>query len=271
MAVVACRLQQHPRAASGARRRPDAHRVTDERRRPPRHPRPARRTSRALRRPDEPPAAAQADGCKKRRLLLVVDPARHARRRLDGLRDDDGGRLRPAELESAQRVPDGDATRCSYDRPAEPLGDPDQQPQPRPRSRRRHLAVDEATRSSRSRTSASTRTPASTSAASRARSSQDVIQAARVQGGSTIAQQFVKNALAGPGQPHGLPEAARGGARLPPDAQVVQGEDPHRVPELDLLRQRRLRHRVGRAHVLRPATPTTSAAARRSTAVRRRS
>ena len=56
---------------------------------------------------------------------------------------------------------------------------------------------------------------------------------------------------AGPGQAHGLREAARGGARLPPDAQVVQAEDPHRVPELDLLRQRRLRDRVGRAHLLR--------------------
>ncbi len=53
-------------------------------------------------------------------------------------------------------------------------------------------------------------------------------------------------------QAHGLREAARGRARLPPDAQVVQGEDPHRVPELDLLRQRRLRDRVGRAHLLRP-------------------
>ena len=37
-----------------------------------------------------------------------------------------------------------------------------------------------------------------------------------VQGGSTITQQFVKNALAGAGQPHRLPEAARGGAGLPP-------------------------------------------------------
>ena len=44
-----------------------------------------------------------------------------------------------------------------------------------------------------------------------------------VQGGSTITQQFVKNALRGAGRPHGLPEAARGGAGLPPDAQVVQG------------------------------------------------
>ena len=58
-----------------------------------------------------------------------------------------------------------------------------------------------------------------------------------------------------------LHEAARGRARLPPHAQVVEGEDPHRVPQLDLLRQRRLRDRVGRAHVLRQDITTTAAAA----------
>ena len=56
----------------------------------------------------------------------------------------------------------------------------------------------------------------------------------------------------GAGQPLGVPEAARGGARLPPRAQVVEAEDPHRVPQHRLLRERRLRRGVGRAHVLRP-------------------
>ena len=51
----------------------------------------------------------------------------------------------------------------------------------------------------------------------------------------------------GAGQPNGLPEAPRGGARLPPRAPVVQGQDPHRVPELDLLRRGRLRDRGRRA------------------------
>ena len=81
---------------------------------------------------------------------------------------------------------------------------------------------------------------------------------APAQGGSTITQQFVKNALAGAGQPHGLREAARGGARLPPHEEVVQGEHPHQVPQHDLLRQRRLRDRVGGAHVLRQGPATTS-------------
>ena len=80
---------------------------------------------------------------------------------------------------------------------------------------------------------------------------QDVVERKAVQGGSTIAQQFVKNALAAQDQRTIFQKAARGRAGLPPHAQVVEGEDPHRVPELDLLRQRRVRDRVGRAHVLR--------------------
>ena len=47
-----------------------------------------------------------------------------------------------------------------------------------------------------------------------------------------------------------LQKAARGGAGLPPHAQVVEGEDPHRVP-IDRLRRRRVRDRVGGADVLR--------------------
>ena len=53
------------------------------------------------------------------------------------------------------------------------------------------------------------------------------------------------------GQPHRPGKAARGRDRLPPDPQMVQAEDHHRVPEHDLLRQRRLRDRIGRAGVLR--------------------
>ena len=90
---------------------------------------------------------------------------------------------------------------------------------------------------------------------------QDVVERKAVQGGSTIAQQFVKTALAAQDQRTILQKAARGRAGLPPHAQVVEGEDPHRVPELDLLRQRRVRDRVGRAHVLRQPSTTAAAAA----------
>ena len=72
-----------------------------------------------------------------------------------------------------------------------------------------------------------------------------------VQGASTIPQQFVKISLAAENERTVVPEAARGGARLPAHAPVVEGADPAQLPELDLLRQRRLRDRVGRAHVLR--------------------
>ncbi len=55
----------------------------------------------------------------------------------------------------------------------------------------------------------------------------------------------------GPGRPLGLPEAARGGARLPPRAQVVEGQGAHAVPEHRVLRERRLRRGVRRPHLLR--------------------
>ena len=55
------------------------------------------------------------------------------------------------------------------------------------------------------------------------------------------------------GQPDGVREAARGGAGLPPHPRMAQVEDHHRVPELDLLRQRGLRRGIGRARVLRQA------------------
>ena len=56
----------------------------------------------------------------------------------------------------------------------------------------------------------------------------------------------------GPVAPHDLREAQGGRARLPARAQVVQGEDHHGLPEHDLLRQRRLRHRGRRPDLLRP-------------------
>ena len=44
-----------------------------------------------------------------------------------------------------------------------------------------------------------------------------------------------------PGRPDGVPEAPRGGAGVPPGAQVDEAEGAHPVPEQRLLRQRRLR------------------------------
>ncbi len=71
----------------------------------------------------------------------------------------------------------------------------DQQRAARPRRRTARSRPPCAPRSSPSRTAASTRTPASTCAASVAPSSRTSIQRRAAQGGSTITQQFVKNAL----------------------------------------------------------------------------
>ena len=72
-------------------------------------------------------------------------------------------------------------------------------------------------------------------------------------------------------RPHDVPEAARGRARLPADAPVVEGPHPAQLPEHDLLRQRRLRDRVGRATYFaynhdgasRPAAPRCCSRTRR--------
>ncbi len=57
------------------------------------------------------------------------------------------------------------------------------------------------------------------------------------------------------GQPDRPREVPRGGARLPARAALEQGQDPHRVPEHDLLRRGRLRDRGGGAHLLRRRPP----------------
>ena len=80
---------------------------------------------------------------------------------------------------------------------------------------------------------------------------QDVVSQ-RVGAGRLDDHPAVRQELArGAGRPHAVREAARGRAGLPPHAQVVQGADPAQLPQHDLLRQRRLRGRVRRPHLLR--------------------
>ena len=81
---------------------------------------------------------------------------------------------------------------------------------------------------------------------------QDILHKGNVQGASTIEQQFIKNALQA--QSHRtifekLREAALAYQLSP---QVVEGQDHHRLPEHDLLRQRRLRDRGCGGDLLRP-------------------
>ena len=78
----------------------------------------------------------------------------------------------------------------------------------------------------------------------------DIRNKAVVEGGSTITQQFVKNAYIR--NQRSIARKLQGGrARLAARAALVEGADPHRVPEHDLLRQRRLRRRAGGADLLR--------------------
>ena len=67
------------------------------------------------------------------------------------------------------------------------------------------------------------------------------------------------------GQPDRVPEAARGRARLPPRAPVVEGQDPHRVPERDLLRRGRDGIEAAAQHLLRLQPPRLRRGRRRPT------
>ena len=80
-----------------------------------------------------------------------------------------------------------------------------------------------------------------------------------VEGGSTITQQFVKNAYVRNERTLAR-EGAGGSPRLAARAALVEGSDPPRLPQHDLLRQRRLRHPAGSAHVLQEAREEADAA-----------
>ena len=89
----------------------------------------------------------------------------------------------------------------------------------------------------------------------------DIRSQAIVEGGSTITQQFVKNAYIR-NERTLAPKGARGGARLAARAALEQGPDPDRVPQHDLLRERRLRHPAGRTHLLQEERQGARAAPR---------
>ena len=107
------------------------------------------------------------------------------------------------------------------------------------------------TRSSPSRTSASTRTGGVDLRGIGRALFQDVRNKKAGQGGSTITQQFVKNALAAQQQRTIFQKLREAALAYHLTRKWSKQQDPHPIPQHDLLRQRRLRDRVGRAHVLR--------------------
>ena len=106
-----------------------------------------------------------------------------------------------------------------------------------------------ARRSSRSRTSASTSTTASTRAASRERSGRTF--ARRVSSRAARRSPSSSSRTRTSERAHDRAQGPRGGARMAARAALVEGPDPARVPEHDLLRQRRLRDPAGGPDVLR--------------------
>ena len=215
-----------------------------------RRPRAAGATARAA-------ARQEAAGCSP-----ILAAARAAGDRLDGLRDDDGGRVRPAGPREPQGVP-GRAQLGPRRRPAASrlgvLTNNQSRVLVALRATSRPTC---ATRSSRSRTGASTELAASTSAASAARSSQDVVQQRAAQGGSTITQQFVKNALRAQSDRTVFQKLREAALAYHLTRKWSKEQDPHRVPELDLLRQRRLRRSSRRRGPTSATSPTTRTAAR---------
>ena len=198
--------------------------------------------------------ARSSPGVRKLRLLLDPGLPGGAGAGLDAVRDDDRGRLRPA-ADREPRAVRGRAQLLPVRRQGRPIGllaPPNHNVidnfgrlgvQPASdrldrgqalldRLRRRHPGH-RARGRRRRRPAAATRAP------------------------RRSPQQFVKNALAQEGNRTIFEKLARGGAGVPAHPPVEQGEDPPRVPELDLLRQRRLRDRVGRARVLRQRWATT--------------
>ena len=135
--------------------------------------------------------------------------------------------------------------------------------EPVPGAKRRRSRRSSRTRSSRSRTSASGPTAGSTCEAIARAFVHDIFHTGAVEGASTIEQQFVKLALQAQAHRTIFEKLREAALAYPPGAPVVQGKDPHRLSEHGLLRQRRLRDRVGRPDVLHArkaaAPPRTSA------------
>ena len=217
--------------------------------------------------PFEPPPPAGRPKLRKRRLLLTVIPLVAARDRLDDLRDDDGARARAAEPRDRAASSRPPATRC--------------------------CRTASAGRSGCSRATATASSSPTTDISPFMRNAiisiederfyenagvdvrgigraffQDVVKGGSRQGGSTITQQFVKNALEAQDERTVFQKLRESALAYHLTRHWSKNKILTAVPELDLLRQRRLRDRVGRARRTSAPTPTTRAAGRPGAAVR---
>ena len=127
-----------------------------------------------------------------------------------------------------------DPARCERQAPARR---PDRREQPHPGPSRRHLAERE-TRGDRDRGPALLQAQGRRLPGHRARAVGGRPPRARRPGRLDDHPAVRQERAARAAEPLDLPEAEGGGARLPARAQVDQGQDPHRVPEHGLLRDR---------------------------------
>ncbi len=239
------------------------------RQRPPRQPRP---------RPLRPCGAAEAAAPAAEEAPPRPRPPRPlpARLRLLDLRDHDGGRPGPAEAGEPPAVP----RRPELEglRPIRRVPDhPDRERAPHPGRVRRDLPDHEAGRD-RDRGRALLRPPRHRRDRHRPRRDQGHRRPRRRPGRLDDHPAVRQERARGAAEPDRLPEAPRIRPRLPPRARMVEGQDPHPVPQLDLLRRGRVRDRVRREDLLQlrarrlrrqgrplrlPASPARGGAARR--------
>ena len=200
--------------------------------------------------PPEQPERREKPRMRKLRFAVVILGLAGARVRLLDLRDHDGGRPGPALAREPRAVQARPRTRSSTTSTASKLATLTNNQGRILLDLRRDRAGDEGGRG-RDRGPALLRPPRRRFPGHRPRRLSGhplrLGPAGRLDDHPAVRQERTRGA----GQPDRLPEAPRGGARLPPRAPVVEGQDPHRVPERDLLRRGRDRDRGGRAHLLR--------------------
>ena len=200
-------------------------------------------------RPSGSPDQARETQAEEAARALRAARARCPRPGLDGLRDDGGGLPGPAGDLQLRRVQSLEEQRGRW-RQRRTDRHPDQRSEQNPAQ----LLADLSQRQERGgldRGLALLRTQRRRLSGHRPRPGQGRAQperpAGRLDDHRAVRQERARSRR----QPHDPGEVPRGGAGLQTRAPLDQGQDPHRVPEHDLLRRGRLRDRGRRPHLLR--------------------